>query len=195
MTREFNDWVDVEGLTPAERERLERVHALLVEAGPPPELTAAIEQPPAQVIQFPVWRRRPLVAALAAAVAVAGAAFGGGYVVGNDNGGVKAAQVMSLRGQSNELASLRIGTPDAVGNSPMILTVTGLPQLEHGYYELFTWRHGKPSYPCGGFRMERGTTSVHLTVPYELKPGTKLVVTVIERGKVEWPGRVVMKSV
>jgi hypothetical protein len=195
MTREFNDWVDVEGLTPAERERLERVHALLVEAGPPPELTAAIARPPAQVIQFPVWRRRPLVAALAAAVAVAGAAFGGGYVVGNDNGGVKAAQVMSLRGQSNELASLRIGTPDAVGNSPMILTVTGLPQLEHGYYELFTWRNGKPSYPCGGFRMESGTTSVHLTVPYELKPGTKLVVTVIERGKVEWPGRIVMKSV
>jgi hypothetical protein len=196
MTREFNDWVDVEGLTPAERERLERVHALLVAAGPPPELTAAIEQPPAPVIQFPVWRRRrPLVAALAAAVAVAGAAFGGGYVVGNDNGGMKAAQVMSLRGQPTELASLRIGAPDQVGNSPMILTVTGLPQLEHGYYELFTWRNGKPSYPCGGFRMESGTTSVHLTVPYELKPGTKLVVTVIERGKVEWPGRVVMKSV
>jgi hypothetical protein len=194
MTREFNDWVDVEGLTPAERERLERVHALLVAAGPPPELTAAIARPPAQVIQFPIWRRRPLVAALAAAVAVAGAAFGGGYVVGNDNS-MKVAQVMSLQGQPTELASLRIGAPDQVGNSPMILTVTGLPQLEHGYYELFTWRNGKPSYPCGGFRMESGTTSVHLTVPYELKPGTKLVVTVIERGKVEWPGRVVMKSV
>jgi hypothetical protein len=194
MTREFNDWVDVEGLTPAERERLERVHALLVAAGPPPELTAAIEQAPAQVIQFPVWRRRPLVAALAAAVAVAGAAFGGGYVVGNDNGGIKAAQVMSLQGQPNELASLRIGTPDAVGNSPMILTVTGLPQLEHGYYELYTWRNGKPSYACGGFKMLNGTTSVHLTVPYELKPGTKLVVTVI-RGGEDKPGRVVMRSV
>jgi len=194
MTREFNDWVDVEGLTPAERERLERVHALLVAAGPPPELTAAIEQPPAQVIQFPVWRRRPLVAALAAAVAVAAAAFGGGYVVGNDNGGMKAAQVMSLRGPSNELASLRIGTPDAVGNSPMILTVTGLPQLEHGYYELYTWRNGKPSYACGGFKMLNGTTSVHLTVPYELEPGTKLVVTVIQRGE-DKPCRVVMRSV
>ena len=194
MTREFNDWVDVEGLTPAERERLERVHALLVAAGPPPELTVAIEQPPAQVIQFPVWRRRPLVAALAAAVAVAGAAFGGGYVVGNDNGGIKAAQVTSLQGQPNELASLRIGTPDAVGNSPMILTVTGLPQLEHGYYELYTWRNGKPSYACGGFKMLNGTTSVHLTVPYELEPGTKLVVTVIQRGE-DKPGRVVMRSV
>jgi hypothetical protein len=196
MKREFDDWVDVDGLTPTERERLERVHALLVAAGPPPELTAAIARPPAQVIQFPVWRRRPLVAALAAAVAVAGAAFGGGYVAGNDNGGMKAAQVMSLRGQSNELASLRIGTPDAVGNSTMILTVSGLPKLGHGYYELFTSRHGKPGYPCGGFKMlNNGTVKVQLTVPYELKPGTKLVVTAIERGKTEWPGRVVMHSV
>jgi hypothetical protein len=196
MTREFNDWVDVEGLTPTERERLERVHALLVAAGPPPELTAAIERPPAQVIQFPVWRRRPMVAALAAAVAVAGAAFGGGYLVGNENSGVKAAHVMSLQGQPNQLASLRISAPDQVGNSPMILTVTGLPKLgEHAYYELFTVRNGKPSYPCGGFRMENGTTSVHLSVPYEFSPGTKLVVTMIERGKIQWPGRVVMHSV
>lgn len=195
MTREFNDWVDVEGLSPAERERLERVHALLLAAGPPPELTAAIARPPAQVIQFPVWRRRPLVAALAATVAVAGAAFGGGYVVGNDTG-MKATQVVSLRGQANQLASLRIGAPDQVGNSPMILTVSGLPKLgAYAYYELFTWRHGKPSYPCGGFRMQSGTTSVRLTVPYELKPGTKLVVTMVERGKVAWPGRVVMRSV
>jgi hypothetical protein len=43
--------------------------------------------------------------------------------------------------------------------------------------------------------MVDGTTSVHLTVPYELKPGTKLVITVVERGKTEWPGRVVMRSV
>ncbi len=197
MTREFKDWVDVDGLAPAERERLERVHALLVAAGPPPELTLAIERPPAHVIPFSVRRRRPLVAALAAAVAVAGAAFGGGYVVGSDNSGMKVVKVMSLRGgQPNELASLRIAAPDEVGNSTMILTVRGLPKLGHGYYELFTWRHGKPSYPCGGFKMlNNGTAKVQFTVPYELKPGTKLVVTVIERGKTEWPGRVVMHSV
>ncbi|SRR6266545_4953603 len=195
MTREFTDWVDVDGLAPAERERLERVHGLLLEAGPPPDLTAAIARPPAHAIPFPVWRRRPVVAAIAAAVAVAGAAFGGGYLVGNENSGMKVAQVMSLHGASNQLASLEIGNPDQVGNSPMILTVTGLPRLgEHAYYELFTWRHGKPGYPCAGFRMVNGTTSVHFTVPYELKPGTKLVVTVVERGKTEWPGRIVMRS-
>jgi hypothetical protein len=196
MTREFNDWVDVEGLAPAERERLERVHELLVAAGPPPDLTAAIERPPAQVIPFPLWRRRPLVAAIAAAVAIAGAAFGGGFILGDSNSGMAVAQVMSLHGQTSQLASLEIGKPDQVGNSPMILTVTGLPKLGgHAYYELFTWLHGKPSYPCGGFRMMDGTTSVHLSVPYELKPGTKLVITVVERGKTEWPGRVVMRSV
>jgi hypothetical protein len=36
---------------------------------------------------------------------------------------------------------------------------------------------------------------VHLSVPYELKPGTRLVVTMVERGKIQWPGRVVMHSV
>ena len=70
-----------------------------------------------------------------------------------------------------------------------------LPAREHGYYELFVWRHGKPGYPCTGFRMVGGTTTVHFTVPYELKPGTKLVVTEVVRGKANWPGRVVMRSV
>jgi len=197
VNRNFNDWVDVEGLSSEERKRLEQVHDLLVAAGPPPELTTAIEQPPANVIPFPVWRRRPMVAALAAAVAVAAAAFGGGYVVGNGSSGIKVAKVMALRGQQNQLASLEIGAPDNVGNSPMILTVTGLPVLgKHGgYYELFTWRHGKPGYPCGGFKVENGTTSIHLTVPYTFKPGTKLVVTLVEHGTTEWPGRVVMHSV
>jgi hypothetical protein len=196
MTREFTDWVDVDGLTPAERERLERVHALLVDAGPPPELTAAIERPPAHVIEFPVWRRRRPQLALVLAATIAGA-FGGGYVVGNDSGGgMKVAQVMSLQGRQNELASLQIAAPDQVGNSTMILTVRGLPKLGHGYYELFTWRNGKPGYPCGGFKMlNNGTAKVQLTVPYELMPGTKLVVTAIEHGKTLWPGRVVMRSV
>jgi hypothetical protein len=190
---DFRDLVDVDGVPAAERERLERVHGLLVAAGPPPELTAAIANPPAHVIPFPAWRRRrtPLTLVLAATIA---GAFGGGYLVGHDEG-MKVTHVMSLRGEQNSLASLRVGTPDAVGNSPMVLTVTGLPKLEHGYYELFTIRDGKPGYPCGGFKMVGGTTRVQITVPYELKPDTELVITLVQRGKAKWPGRVVMHSV
>ena len=196
MTREFTDWVDVEGLSPAERERLERVHQLLLEAGPPPELPVGLEQPPAQVIAFPHRRRRiALVAALAAALAAA--LFGGGYLVGHGSGGSEAAQVVVLRGvqDSSALASLRVGSSDQVGNTPMELNVKGLPTQDHGYYELFVWRHGKPGFPCTGFRMLDGKTTVYFTVPYELKPGTQLVVTEVMRGKAPWPGHVVMRSV
>jgi hypothetical protein len=38
-------------------------------------------------------------------------------------------------------------------------------------------------------------TTVRFTVPYELQPGTELVVTEIVRGKHDWPGRIVMHSV
>jgi hypothetical protein len=190
----FGEWVDVESLTPAERERLERVHALLLEAGPPADLPTELERPPAQVIPFPLWRRRGVIVAAAATAAVAAASFGGGYVAGQ-SGGARMKQVVVLQGAQNALASLRIGAADDVGNSPMELTVTGLPAHEHGYYELFVWRHGKPGYPCTGFRMVGDKTTVHFTVPYELTPGTKLVVTEVVRGKTDWPGRVVMRSV
>jgi hypothetical protein len=189
----FEDWVDVEGLTPAERKRLERVHALLLEAGAPASLPSGLERAPGQVITFPLWRRRGSIVA-AAAAALAAACFGGGYVVGHSSG-TSMKQVVVLQGAQNSLASLRVGATDEVGNTPMELSVTGLPVREHGYYELFVWRHGKPGYPCTGFRMIGGKTTVHFTVPYELQPGTKLVVTEIVRGKTDWPGRVVMRSV
>jgi len=199
MNRDFHNLVDVEGLTADEQARLERVHDLLVAAGPPTELPSGLERPPAQVIEFPVWRRRRLVAvALVAAVTVAVAAFGGGYVVGHENG-MHVTQVIALHGSQNELASLRIGESDSVGNTPMILTVTGMPkQGDRSYYELFTWRDGKLGFPCTGFRVVGDKTTVHFTVPYELKPGTQLVITRINRGEVEWPdraGHVIMRSV
>ena len=194
MTRPFNEWVDVEGLTDAERARLERVHNLLVDAGPPAELPHDLERAPAQVIAFPVWRRRGAVA-LVAAAALAAARFGGGFLLGNSHG-MHALQVVAFKGATqNELASLRVGAADEVGNNPMTLTVSGLPKLEHGYYELFTMRDGKPGFPCTGFKMRGGTTSVQFTVPYELKTGTQLVITRVQRGKTEWPGRIVMHSV
>jgi hypothetical protein len=195
MTRSFSEWVDVEGLTAAERARLERVHDLLVAAGPPPELPRDLERPPAQVIQFPLWRRRPALISFAAAVTLAAATFVGGFFLGKDNG-MHVTQVVALKGASqNELASLKVGPADQVGNNPMILTVSGLPKLAHGYYELFTMRHGKPGFPCTGFKMNGDSTTVHFTVPYVLEPGTQLVITRVQRGVHAWPGEPVMRSV
>ena len=76
------------------------------------------------------------------------------------------------------------------------LTIDGLPRqtAQRAYYELFTWRAGKPRYPCVGFKMQNGKTTIRFTVPYELKDGTKLVVTAIEPGKARWPGQVVMRT-
>jgi hypothetical protein len=190
----FGDWVDVEGLGPDERARLERVHNLLLEAGPPAALPTGLEHPPGQVIVFPAWRRRGVTFVAAAAAAVAAACFGGGYVLGH-SGGTSMKQVIVLQGQQKSFASLRVGGTDEVGNTPMELSVTGLPQRERGYYELFVWRQGKPTFPCTGFRMVGDKTTVHFTVPYELKAGTELVVTEVVRGKHDWPGRVVMRSV
>jgi hypothetical protein len=196
MTRDFSDWVDVEGLTPEERSKLERVHDLLVAAGPPADLPSELERPPAQVIQFPVWRRRPLAVALVAAAALVAASFAGGFVVGNDNHHtMNAIEVVDFHGGSNALASLRIGQPDAVGNNPMLLTVSGLPTLQHGYYELFMVKNGKPVFPCTGFRVTTGgAMSVRFSVPYSVHPGVQLEITAVQRGKTKWPGRTVMQS-
>ena len=52
MNRSFDELIDTEGLTPAERAKLERMHELLLAAEPPPELSASIAEPPSNVVQF-----------------------------------------------------------------------------------------------------------------------------------------------
>src|SRR5438445_2274492 len=86
----FDDFVDTEGLGPDEEARLRRVHELLVQAGPPPDLPPSLERTPeateAEIIQFPLLpRRRWAVTALVAATLVA-IAFVGGYALGHSKG-------------------------------------------------------------------------------------------------------------
>src|SRR5262245_1279598 len=206
MTRDLDDLVGGEDLSPDERRRLEEVHRMLLAAGPPPDLPAALREPPApaeldaEVVPLPSRqppRRRAAWALVAAAVALALACLGGGYALGDhfgSNGG-EVVRVVPLEG-SGARASVSLESAQRGGNWPMELTVSGLPQQSgRGYYELFVWREGKPGYPCVGFKMARGTTTVRFTVPYELKDDTELVVTAIEPGKVSWPGKVVMRTV
>jgi hypothetical protein len=170
-----------------ERARLERVHDLLVEAGPPPELPPSLAEAPNRDAKQPSWLpRRRLGAALSLAAAIALVAFLGGYVAGYSHDKVDTAREVKMHGTAarpNASALVKLGTADAGGNWPMVFTVRGLPRLSgRAYYELFLTRDGKPVAPCGGFNVKPGTTTLRFTVPYSLKRFDGWVVTRVEPG-------------
>ena len=182
---EFNDIVDTEGLAPEETERLRRVHELLVEAGPPPDLPPALEQPTnptdAQVVDFPLLPPRRWAVAAVAAAALALVALGGGYLVGHSHAKpatFAAQRVVPMQGKG-ALAVLRIGRADEAGNWPMELLVSGLPTQKNrqAYYELWLTKNGKPVAPCGSFRVNARNTTVRLSVPYRFSRFDGWVVT------------------
>jgi hypothetical protein len=164
----MKDLEDIVGneLAPAERERLERIHALLGRVGAPPELPPALqhapEPPAARVIPFP---RRYRYTALAAAVVAACALFGLGYLVGGA-GGTDPLRTVSMSGANQASAQLDVFEKDAAGNWPMELRVSGLAP---GRYELWLTRKGKLAEPCGAFAVAAGETTVPLNAPYTLK--------------------------
>lgn len=170
----------------AERRRLRAVHELLLQAGPPPELSPEIEAGPtlAMSLQRRRHRTRHRIALLAAALTVVAMAFLAGYITGNGKGdGLSAGRTLSLVGTKaapGALASLRIQPADPSGNWPMQISVTGLPKLPpHGYYTVYLFRDGKPYAPCGTFVVagrDHGT-SVWLNAPYEVRKGDTWVVT------------------
>ena len=170
----------------AERERLRRVHDLLLQAGPPPELSPEIASGPtlAMTLQRAPRRIRHRAALLAAAIAIIAGAYLAGFATGNGRGnGVSAGRTLSLVGTKaapRALASLRVDPADPAGNWPMRLSVTGLPKLPpHGYYAVYLVRDGEPYAPCGTFVVAGSTrgTSVWLNAPYRLQPGDTWVVT------------------
>lgn len=182
MTR-FEDMVGGEGLSPDDEARLRRVHDLLVQAGPPPDLPPALERPPtepaqAEIVQFPLLPRRRWALTAVAAAALALLAFAGGYLVGHAKPiAFQTQRVVPMHG-GNALALLRVGRKDGAGNWPMQLEVNNLPQQPRpGYYELWLTRRGKPVAPCGSFRVNARTTTVRLSVPYDFSHFDGWVVT------------------
>jgi len=172
-----------------ERERLRRVHDLLVEAGPPPELAPELEAGPtlAMTLQRQPGHHRRRLSLLAAAVAAMLLVFLGGYIVGNRSGTsnpeVTPVRILDLHGTSlapEAFASLQLQLVDAAGNWPLTLDVTGLPALPaRSYYELYLVRQGTPWLSCGTFEVSGGRheTTVALNAPYRLRPGDTWVVT------------------
>ena len=163
--RDLRDLIgdDVE---PDELERLQRIHALLEQAGPPPELPPSLahapEPPSARVIPFP---RRYRYTALAAAAIAAVSLFGMGYLVagGPDP---KPVETLTMRGNGGATAELALFANDEAGNWPMEIRVSG---LSPGSYELWLTRGGELAARCGAFLVAGGETTVPLNAPFKLR--------------------------
>jgi hypothetical protein len=173
---DFEELVGGGNLTPAERERLRHVHELLVTAGPPPDLPPALERAPTPGGRVSLLPRRRRGAVLAFAAALAIAAFGAGYFVGDRGGEPDALSrdfVLKMRGTQaapTAVASLVVYEKDDDGNWPMELTIRNLPPLgEDGRYELFLTRRGKLSASCGTFFATSSKVVAHLNAPYKLR--------------------------
>jgi len=157
-----------------ERARLERVHELLVAAGPPPELPPSLAEAPDRGSRPPSWLpRRRLGAALGLAAAIALLAFFGGYAVGHQSSGngFDTDRSVVLGSTGGMHAKVRFGERDANGNRPMLVNVQGLPRARDGnYYVLFMTKRGKPIVTCGTFNVhDEGRTTLRFTVAYDLE--------------------------
>lgn len=163
MSDDVRELIGDEPLEAAELERLQRLHAVLTQIGPPPELAPTLEHAPeppvARVIPFP---RRYRYTAVAAAVAAALALFGIGYLVGASPADPERTVVM--RGSSGAVAELDLFDKDTAGNWPMELRVRGLAS---GRYELWLTRRGELADSCGVFAVN-GETTVPLNAPFRL---------------------------
>ena len=162
-----------------ERERLRHAHELLIQAGPPPELSPDLESVPwpEDSLSPLLGRRRParrrplLLAAGLATAAVIGFVFG--QATSSTSTSIDTQRTLKLRGTAlarNAQGTLELGKVDEQGNLPMVLYVNHLKQLpEDGYYDLYLTRHGKPLALCGSFNVNKGQVVVRFTVGYDLE--------------------------
>src|SRR5439155_8108915 len=120
---EFRDLVG-DDLPAEERARLERVHELLMEAGPPPELPPSLAEAPDRAKQSPSWLpRRRLGTALALAAAIALIAFLGGYLAGYSHNSFHSKREVSIRATSAAPGAsglIKLGARDTAGNWPRL---------------------------------------------------------------------------
>jgi hypothetical protein len=177
----FDDLVGGD-VTGEERDRLRRTHELLVQAGPPPELSPELEKVP-----WPDEALQPLglfrtpkqrqgrswfqVALVAAAVLVVGFLIGQAF--GSRSNSFTATRVIKMHGTKaapRAFAAVDLGREGNDGNWPMQVTVTDLPPAQNGsYYNLWLSFHGKPVALCGTFNTHfTGDTSVRMSAAYDL---------------------------
>ena len=171
-----------------ERARLERVHELLVTAGPPPELPPALVEPDLdprdENVEFLPKRRAGFVLGIAAAVGVA--AFLGGFLAGRAKEPFTEVFKVPMHGTvqaANASATIRVGKADEAGNWPLKVVVHGLKPLPKGqYYEMFLTHGHKASATCGTFRIAKTGDTVRLNAPYNFRSFDGWVVTLERPG-------------
>ncbi|HEY6960836.1 MAG TPA: anti-sigma factor [Gaiellaceae bacterium] len=180
----FDELLGGDDLTPEEEARLRRVHDLLLLAGPPPDLSPELEHVPAPVDppEVPILFRRRKMAPAVLALAAALAAFVGGYAFGHSKAKPAAfatERTVAMHGAPGAHGVIRVAAADSVGNWPMLVEVSGLPEqtARKAYYELWLTKNGKPVASCGSFRVHGKTTTVRLSVPYSLRGYDGWVVT------------------
>ena len=185
----------------AERERLQHAHELLLQAGPPPELSPELEAGP--TLGATLSRRRAVkqrAMLLLAAALVLVLVFFGGYAVashGSKNSPVKALALSGTSLAPQAQGTLQVWHSDSGDNWPMTLSVVGLPKLPgRTDYEVYLVRRGRPWGSCGTFRItgSSGEATVTLNAPYSLLPGDSWIVTRPGPGGAE-PGQTVLRPV
>jgi hypothetical protein len=171
---DFHDLVGNE-LEPGERERLERVHDMLIAAGPPPELPQQLSEPPRPEGKLVDLARRRLRTGLVLAAALVITTFAVGYLFGargedTSSGSFTATKQVVLEKSAERSAVVGIGDRDSSGNWPMIVQVKGLDHLPKGdYYTLFMTRDGKPVVTCGTFNVSKeGLTTIRFSIAYDV---------------------------
>jgi hypothetical protein len=169
----FDDLVGND-LSPAERERLERVHELLVAAGPPPELPQELAEAPQPQGRLVELARKRLRTGLLLAASLVLVTFAFGYFLGargedSEPSTFTPAQRVVLGKAPDRFAVVGIGERDSNGNWPMVISVEGLDHLSRGdYYILSMTRDGKPIVQCGTFNVaEDGLTTISFPVAYD----------------------------
>jgi hypothetical protein len=166
---------------PVERERLRRIHELLLSVEAPPERPAATAPAPIPAPVALLPRRRRVSLALIAA-AVAAALFGSGYLIGGRSDDVDAVRVIPMAGVNDgrgASASIELLPQDESGNWPFNFRLRGLEPSKGraDYYELWLTKDGKLADSCGRFTVHPGLTTVTLSVPYGLRQYDGWVVT------------------
>ena len=175
----FDELVGEEPTGP-EREQLRRVHELLLDAGPPPELTPEIEAGPTlgmtlgRVRSLATSRRRTFFPAIAAAVLVA--AIISLSVSGQGGKGVVAIRLHGTAAEPHAAGTLDVLPATTTTTQPMLVNVHG---LEPGRYAVYLV-HNKTSWEkCGTFTVANPAGGQPMTInsPYRAKAGDTWVVT------------------
>jgi hypothetical protein len=188
----FDELAGGDDLSPEEAARLERVHDLLVAAGPPPELPPHLLEPQPEKQQrdnvYGLPRRRT-GALLGIAAALALTAFLGGFVYGTHHAPFAEDFSVQMHGAGAASAVIHVGKLDSAGNWPLKVDVEHLPALPKGqYYEMFLTRGAdRRAASCGTFRVSGSQTGIRLNAPYKLNTFNGWIVTREKPGSTRHP--------